>query len=89
VSVDLATQFIGHNGKVESNKYLRLDQHQIYKKHHKIMFHVFVRKALASRTLRQTHTLAQRAVVGAAVSAIQVRDGVRAFDADGHRVIDS
>lgn len=53
------------------------------------MFHIFVRKTLAARTLRQTHALAQRAVVGATVSAIQVRDGVRAFDADGHRVIDS
>ncbi len=31
---------------------LRLDEHQIDEEHHKVVLHIFVRKPLASRTLR-------------------------------------
>ena len=34
---------------------LRLHEHQIDKQHHKIMLHIFIRKPLAPRTLRQSH----------------------------------
>lgn len=64
---------------------LRLDQHQIDEEHHEVVLDVFVREALAARTLRQPHAFAETAVVGFAVFVVEPLHGVAAFDADGHR----
>jgi len=44
---------------MEQMTYLRLDQDQIDKQNHKIVFDVFIRKALASRALRETDSFTQ------------------------------
>jgi hypothetical protein len=49
------------------------------------MLDVFVGEAFAARALRQTHAFAKGPIICAAVGAVQMRDRVRAFDADGHR----
>lgn len=67
--------------------YLRLDQDQINEQHDKVMLDVLVREALATRALRQAHALAKGVVVRLAVRCVEMRDRVRAFDANGHRVI--
>jgi len=69
---------------IDGGTNLRLDQHQIDKQHHKIMLDIFVREALAARTLRQPHAFAETAVVGFAVFVVEPLHGVAAFDADGH-----
>lgn len=66
---------------------LWLDEHQVDKDHNEVIFHVFVGEALAARTLGQSHALPLRTVIGTTVCAIQVRDRVGTFDADGHRVM--
>lgn len=48
------------------------------------MLDILVSKALAARTLREAHALAQRLVVGLAVRRVEGGDRVAAFDADGH-----
>lgn len=73
VSVDLpptvsARVFINHRG----NPYLRFDEHQIDEDHDKVIFDVFVGKALAARTLRQSHAFALGSIIGATIRAIQV-----------------
>ncbi|KAI5300011.1 alpha-1,2-mannosyltransferase (Kre5) [Ascosphaera pollenicola] len=64
--------------------HLRLDQNQINEQNHKVMLDVLIRELLAARTLRQSHALAQRAVIGFAVRRVEVRDGEAAFDAYWH-----
>jgi len=51
------------------------------------MLDVLVGEALAARTLRQAHALSEGVVVRLAVRGVEVRDRVRALDANGHRVI--
>ena len=58
----------------ERPSYLGLDQHQIDEQNDHIMLDIFVGEALAPRTLRQSHTLAQRFVVGFAVGRVQCLD---------------
>lgn len=70
-----------------SKSYLRLDEHEVDKDHDKVVLDIFVGEALAARTLRQSDTFALGAIIGTTVGAVQVRDRVRAFDADGHRVM--
>jgi hypothetical protein len=67
--------------------YLGFDKHQVNEQHNEVIFDIFVGKSLATRALRQSHTLALRPVIGATVSTVQVGDRIRAFDADGHRVM--
>ena len=67
--------------------YLRFYQDKVNKEHDEVIFDIFVGEVLAAGTLRQTHAFAQGAIVGTAISAVQMRDGIRAFDADGHRVM--
>ena len=50
--------------------YLRLDKDEINEDHDEIMFDVFVREPLATRTLRQTHPFTQGTIIGAAVCAV-------------------
>ena len=69
---------------LEVGSHLRLYQHQIDEKHDKIMLDVFIREALATWTLCQSHAFAERAVIGFAVFGVERFDGVAAFDADGH-----
>jgi hypothetical protein len=66
-------------------KYLRLDQDKINEYHDKVMLNVLVGEAFAARALRQTHAFAKGPIICATVGAVQVRDRIRAFDADGHR----
>lgn len=56
--------------------HLRLDQNQVDEEHHKIMLDVFVGKSLASGTLRETHALAERAVIGLAVACVERLDRI-------------
>lgn len=51
------------------------------------MLDVLVGEALAARTLRQAHALSEGVVVRLAVRGVEVRDRVRALDANGHRVM--
>ena len=64
--------------------YLWFDQNKIDKQHDKIMLDIFIRKALASRALRESHTFAQGAVVGFTVSCIETADRVSTLYADWH-----
>lgn len=65
--------------------YLGLDEHEVDKNDHKIVFDIFIGEPLAARTLGQSDTLALRAVIRTTVGAVQVRDRIRAFNADWHR----
>lgn len=49
---------------------LRLDQDQVYEEDDKVMFDIFVCKALAAWALRQPDTLAQRTIIGFAVGCV-------------------
>jgi hypothetical protein len=73
--------------RTSNRAYLGLDKHQVNEQHDEVIFNIFVGKSLATRALRQSHTLALRPVIGATVSTVQVGDWIRAFDADGHRVM--
>jgi len=66
---------------------LRLDQHQVDKQHHKVMFNVFISESFASRTLCETHTLSQRYIVGLAVFSVERVHRISAFDANGHCIV--
>ena len=68
----------------DETTHLRLNQDEINEQDHKVVLDIFVREPLATRTLRQTHTLAQRAVVGLAVGRVQVRELVAALYTDWH-----
>lgn len=88
MAVDLSSWLAGFPA-VSRLAYLRFYQDKVNKEHDKVIFDVFVGESLAARTLRQAHAFTQRSIVGAAISAVQVGDRVGAFDADGHRVMNS
>lgn len=69
---------------VLGTSYLRFDQDQIDKKHHEVVFDIFVREALAAWTLRQSHSFSQSFVIGFAVCRVKVADGIATLDANGH-----
>lgn len=79
----LARLLINH----KRSSYLWFDQDQVDEDHDKVIFDVFVGEALAARALRQSHAFALGSVIGTTIRAIQVRDRIGAFDADGHRVM--
>lgn len=87
MSVDLYTLLAGCPVVTPFISYLRFYQDKVNKEHDEVIFDIFVGEVLAARALRQTHAFSQRAIVGAAISAVQMRDGIGAFDADGHRVM--
>lgn len=66
--------------KLSATTYLRLDQHQIDEQHNHVMLDVFVGKAFASWALRQSHTLAQRFVIGFAVCRVESLDVLSASE---------
>lgn len=51
--------------------YLRLNQNQINKKDHEIMLDIFIREALAARTLREAYAFAEGLVVGFGIGRIE------------------
>lgn len=60
-------------GEVKESAYLRLDQDQINEKNNIVMLNIFVGEALAIRTLCQSYTLAERSIIGLAVSCVEMR----------------
>ena len=64
--------------------YLWFDQDQIDEQHHKVMFDIFVGKALASRTLGQPNSFAERSIICFAIRCIKSIDWETAFNADWH-----
>ena len=64
---------------------LGFDEHEIYEKDHKVVFHIFVCKAFAVRALRQADTFSERPIISFAVCCVEVFHRSAAGDTYWHR----
>lgn len=55
-----------------NSTYLRLDQNEINKHHHIVIFDIFIREPSATGTLRQPDSLSQGPIVCSTVGAVQM-----------------
>jgi hypothetical protein len=68
--------------------YLRLDQHQIDKEYHKVMFYVFIAEASAVLADGEADSMTAGSVICAGVFGVKGLDGIATFYADWHRIYD-
>jgi hypothetical protein len=66
--------------------YLRLDQHQIDKEYHKVMFYVFIAEASAVLADGKADSMAAGSIICARVFGVKGLDGIATFYADWHRI---
>jgi hypothetical protein len=63
---------------------LGFDEHEIYEKDHKVVFHIFVCKAFAVRALCQADTFSKRPIISFAVRCIEMLHRSAASDTYWH-----
>ena len=84
MSVDLLT--VSEGIAQRNPTYLRLDQHQINKKHHRIMLYVFITEASAVFADCQSNPVAAGSIICAGVFGVKGLDREATFYADRHRI---
>jgi hypothetical protein len=70
--------------KLETSKYLGLDQYQINKQNHEVMFYVFIAESSAVLADSEAYSMAARFIVCAGVFGVESLDWISTFYADWH-----
>ena len=65
---------------------MRLDQHQINKKYHKVVLYIFVAESTAVLADCEADSMAAGSVIGPRVFGVKSLDWIATFYADWHRI---